>query len=117
MQWEFDDVPITIRLPDGTKVQAGAFDGKFEIDDIGLIETIWLEEHVWPASGKTIELRRWKKGDKAPGFRTFLFDALAETLEKRFEDEIKHCLAEIRQLRTKGEIERADRAWFRQGLL
>ena len=117
MQWDFDDIPVTIRLDDGTLFRAGCFAGRFEIDEIGLIQRIWLDEHVWPASNKSCELRRWRKGDPAPGFKTQLFDALVKNLSTSFEEEINECLADIHDWPSVVDERERDRAYYHAQVL
>lgn len=117
MQWEFDDIPVSIRLDDGTLFKTGSFTGYFEINDIGLIDKIVLEEHAWPKSNKSIELRRWKPGTPNPGFRGRLFDALDSTLSKAYEDEINECLAEINGWPTAAEERHRELAIYHQQVL
>lgn len=117
MRWNFEEIPLTVRLDEKTVFRTGMFSGSFEVDDIGMIQTIWLDEDAWSKTNNKLELKRWKPGQPAPGFKGRLFDALAATLEEKYEDEINEFLAELHNWPTRGEVERADRAWFRQGLL
>lgn len=117
MQWEFDDTPISIWIEGQTRFNAGSFAGRFAIDDVGGIEKIWLDEHVWPHEPKgTLELRRWKPGMK-DGFKQRLFDALARSLEKAFEAEINECLADIHGWPTAAEERQRELAIYHQQVL
>lgn len=115
MQWEFDDVAISIRLDDRSLFKAGSFSGYFTINDIGMIDKIVLDENVWQSNNK-LEIRRWKPGMK-DGFKARLFDALDRTLSKTFKDQINDCLAEINGWPTAAEERQRYLAYFHRQVL
>lgn len=82
MRWDFEGIPLTVRIDEKTVVHTGMFSGSFEVDELGVIQTIWIDET--PPNNQRLELKRWKPGQPSPGFKGRLFDALAATLEKRY---------------------------------
>lgn len=117
MRFQFDDTPIHVKDLDGDLIAVGTFEGEFEINEIGSIDIIRLREHAWPNTNREVTLRRWRPGDKPPSFKTHLFDALAKTLERKWEDEINETLANYyRGDSDVTEIEH-DRAVYHQSVL
>lgn len=114
MQFNFEETPISIRTGDGALFQAGMFSGRFEIDDIGLIQRIWLDEHEGNGS---LTLRRWRIGDPAASFSHRLFDALERTLARVWEDEIETTLADIHGWPSAAARIERDRAWHHTRVL
>lgn len=112
MNWDFEETPITIRTEDGDQFQVGMFDGNFEIDEIGMIQTITLKQYE---GNGYLTLRQFREGDRH-SFRADLFRALERTLAKRFEDEINECLDDLRGVPEVRQIEQ-DRAIYHQSVL
>lgn len=114
MQWDFEEVPVSLWTEDKALFQAGFFDGSFEIDEIGMIQTITLKEHQGNGS---ITLKRWKQGEPVGGDRDRLFQMLERALSKRYEDKINECLADLHEWPSVVDQREADRAIYHQSVL